>query len=202
MDFDTHPSLFQRLREGENDASWREFDERYRDLILRYCRTRGVQPDDAEDVRQMVMIGFAHALKNFQYDPARGRFRNYLGRCVAHAIRRRAQARHVGTEKLVGEFAAAIEATANNELDAEWEREWMDHHYRLAMRTVRETFEPLSLEVFESLLAGSTVEEASAKFSLSTQAVHKIKQRVRNRLRELIEVQVALEDGVHEPPGN
>ena len=200
MDFDTRPSLFERLRDGENDSSWREFDERYRDLILRYCRVRGLQPDDAEDVRQMVMIGFARALKNFQYDPARGRFRNYLGRCVAHAVQRRASARNVGAEQLMGEFANAIEGAKDEGLDAEWEREWMDHHYRIAMRTVREAFEPQSLEVFERLLAGASVEEASTQFGLSTQAVHKIKQRVRNRLRELIEAQIALEDGVHEPP--
>jgi hypothetical protein len=60
-------------------VSWSAFDERYRDLILRYCRRNGLQPSDAEDVRQMVMLNLAKQLRSFQYDVKKGRFRHSLG---------------------------------------------------------------------------------------------------------------------------
>lgn len=194
MDFDTRPSLFSRLRDGSNDDSWREFETRYRELVLRYCRSRGLQPEDAEDVLQMVLIGFARALQGFRYDPKKGRFRGYLGRCVAHAIRRHAQGRRLDSQALVGEFVCELEDPAAGELDQEWEVEWTDHHLRLAMQAVRTDFEPQSIEVFECLKDGASVEQAAQRFGLSVAAVHKIKQRVRNRLTEQVAEQVAAED--------
>ena len=55
----THPSLLARIQDLDDHAAWREFDARYRDLILRYCRRKGLQPSDAEYVRQIVMLNLA-----------------------------------------------------------------------------------------------------------------------------------------------
>ena len=83
----THPSLLSRVRDTDDVAAWHEFEARYGDLILRYCRARRVQHADAEDVRQLVMIGLASSLRSFTYDPARGRFRSYLGeRCAMRSF--------------------------------------------------------------------------------------------------------------------
>jgi len=89
-----------------------------------------------------------------------------------------------------------LEDPAPSELDAEWESEWTNHHLRLAMQGVREEFEPQSIEVFEALKEGASVEETAKRFGMSSAAVHKVKQRVRERLRERIAEQVAAEDPV------
>ena len=68
------------------------------------------------------------------------------------------------------------------------------HHYRLAMQTIRETYDSKSVSAFEALLEGATVDEAAERHEMSTQAVHKVKQRIRQRLKELIAVQVQEED--------
>jgi RNA polymerase sigma factor (sigma-70 family) len=196
MDFDTRPSLFSHLRDGGNEGAWREFEARYRELVLRYCRARGLQPDDAEDVLQVVLMGFAGALRSFRYDRSKGRFRNYLGRCVAHAIARLKQGRRLDAGTLVGEFVTELEDPSPSELDQEWESEWTGHHLRLAMQAVREEFEPQSIEVFEALKEGASVEQAAQRFGLSVAAVYKVKQRVRERLRERIAQQIAAEDPV------
>jgi DNA-directed RNA polymerase specialized sigma24 family protein len=83
--------------------------------------------------------------------------------------------------------------------DGLWEKEWADHHYRLAMGTVRATFEDRSVQVFDRLLAGDSVRDAAQAFGTSEQAVRKIKQRIRNRLRELIDQQVRDEDQLRWP---
>lgn len=183
------------MRDPSDAVAWGEFDAAYRDLIIRYCRARGLQVADAEDVRQMVMMSLARALRTFEYQPARGRFRGYLYRTVRNAITQQHARPKVRPEPIDNVELAMHAATDDEAVDALWEREWMDHHYRLAMRTIRATFDPRSVEVFDRLLEGRSVDDVAAEFALSTQAVHKVKQRIRNRMTELIRDQVLEEDG-------
>ncbi len=70
----------------------------------------------------------------------------------------------------------------------------MQHHFRLAMSAIHETFEPRSIEIFERSLAGTSTANLAAEFSTSEDAVHKIRQRIRARLEELVAEQVAAEE--------
>lgn len=196
----TRPSLLLRLRDHGDQEAWRQFDRQYRDLVLRYCRRRGLQADDAEDVRQLVMLNFSKGMGTFRYQPERGRFRDYLGRTVQNAIHRlfrrpRREVRGLDTQDLSSlEDGDAVPLDRDLALDREWEIEWMNHHYRMAMGTLRGSSESRSLEVFEHLLAGGTTDEVARTFEMSRDAVHKVKQRVRDRLKELIAEQIADED--------
>ncbi|MAG56666.1 MAG: hypothetical protein CMJ83_10285 [Planctomycetes bacterium] len=187
----TRPSLLARLRDGHDELAWREFDQRYRDLIVRYARQSGLQPADAEDVRQVVMMNLARAMPGFQYDPGRGRFRGYLGRVVRNAVRRHQRGQGARFLELGHDLAEA-----SGMADPIWDREWMLHHYRRAMGTVRRGFEARSVSVFDRILAGDPVQEVATDFDLTVQAVHKVKQRIRRRLQDLVARQVAEEDGL------
>jgi RNA polymerase sigma-70 factor (ECF subfamily) len=190
----TQPSLLLRVRNPDDQAAWREFDEKYRGLILGYCRVRGLQPSDAEDVRQSVMLNLTRFLPHFDYQPSKGKFRYYLGRAVKNAIAQHFARQKGGDAALDTAVLATVPASGEVETDELWEREWVDHHYRLAMKMIRASFEPRSVQVFEELLAGQTPEQAAAKFELNAAAVYKIKQRIRDRLKELIDEQVKDED--------
>lgn len=191
----THPSLLARVRDPADAAAWREFEGRYRDLIRRYCRAKGLQAADAEDVGQLVLLALARALQGgFAFDPARGRFRDYLGRVVNNAIRR-----HVSRPKQSPHLldTAVLEhlMTGGEEApDAPWEREWMQHHFRLAMRAVRAECKPSSLGIFERLLTGLSVPAVAEACGTTPEAVYKVKQRIRERLKERIEQQVRDEE--------
>lgn len=190
----TQPSLLSRVRDPADQAAWREFESKYRELILRYCRRRGLQATDAEDVLQGTLLKLMRSLPGFVYDPSRGRFRDYLCRAVRNAIadltvRQSSRPRPVDTEVLENVLEP-------QPADEQWEEEWTDHHYRQAMATVRSTFEPQSVAVFERLLAGDPVEGVAAAFGMNVLAVHKVKQRVKERLQQLIETQIAEEDRV------
>src|SRR5690606_13769623 len=152
----TRASLLSRLREPSDDAAWREFDGTYRELIVRYCRSRHLQAADAEDVRQIVMLNLTRTLPSFAYDPARGRFRHYLCRTIRNAIFQfyaRPSQRGEALSHVEPSLLATDDAAEQDEI---WQREWMDHHYRLAMKTIRATFEPRSVEVFDRLLKESS----------------------------------------------
>ena len=187
----THPSLLARLRDTGDQAAWREFDARYGDLIVRYCFAKGLQFSDAEDVRQMVLLSISRVMPQFRYSPQRGTFRSYLGQVVRRAVIAFYENRRPNQRPLTIKNIETIAAPLDHEpADAQWESQWIAHHYRLAMNSIRATYEPKSVAVFERLIAGESVQAVAAVFSLSEQAVHKIKQRIRDRLRETIAQQV------------
>ncbi|MCA9253978.1 MAG: sigma-70 family RNA polymerase sigma factor, partial [Phycisphaerales bacterium] len=74
----TRASLLLRIRDPDDQRAWREFDGAYGELIVRYCRARGLQLVDAEDVRQLVMLNLSRSIPRFEYQPEVGRFRDYL----------------------------------------------------------------------------------------------------------------------------
>ena len=192
VDHRTRVSLLVRLKNVEDDEAWWEFDRCYRELILRYSRHFGLQQADAEDVRQEVMMQLARTMPGFRYDSDRGRFRSYLRQSIKNAATRRIRRPSVGKVELSTSVEPAVGGDAD---DAAWEREWMGHHYRIAMETIRRQFDPRSVEVFDAILAGREVQEVARQHEMSTQAVHKVKQRVKQRLIELISRQVREEEG-------
>ena len=94
------------------------------------------------------------------------------------------------------ELVAEVAVPPDPALDAEWENEWMLHHYRTAMEGVRASADPKSVEVFEFLLAGHSVSEVAQRFEMTADAVHKVKQRIRDRLKKRISEQVLEDEAV------
>src|SRR4051794_10363567 len=83
----TSHSLLVRLTHLPADPSaWAEFTHRYQPLIRRWCLRRGLDADDAEDVRQDVLARLVRAMKTFRYDP-RGGFRRWLYVVCRNALR-------------------------------------------------------------------------------------------------------------------
>lgn len=191
----TRASLLLRVRDPADADAWRAFEARYGDLIVRYARARGLSFHDALDARQVVLARLASSLRGFRYDPARGRFRTYLGAVVRSVVIRMASCPGGAVVRLDEVEGTAWEPEA---LDAEalamWEREWALHHARMARARLEGELEPRSLEVFDRLLAGDSVEAAAARFAMSLDAVHKVKQRIRDRMRALIAQQVREEE--------
>ncbi len=189
----THPSLLERLRDGTDDDAWAEFDRRYGELIVRYCRGRGLSLADAEDVRQIALMNFARAARGFEYSPQRGRFRSYLGQVVRSAISRHCR-RPIRAELALDN--SVLSSIADEEpADELWEQQWVRHHLRVAMQTIRSTYSPRSVEAFDRLLAGRSTRDVAREMEMSEEAVHKVKQRIRDRLKTLVAVQLQEEDG-------
>lgn len=193
----TRATLLERVREGDDAAAWREFDGAYREMLLRFCRSRGLQHADAEDVIQLVFVRLTNGLRRFEYNPARGRFRDYLFRCVRSALSDWAgcQSRQSRAVCLRDDGAIAGE----DEIERTLEQEWVDHHYRLAIEHVLGTVEARSAEILRATLAGRAVSDIAAALGMQEMAVYKTQQRLRDRLRARIAEQVAAEDGPDGP---
>lgn len=191
----TRASLLSRLRGPSDDDAWREFDARYGALIVRYCHSRGLQFSDAEDVRQIVMLNLAKGLTGFRYDPSRGRFRTYLGRVIRNAISRYCNAPQAIPPSLLAHADAhEVAERIESEDHARWEREWVMHHYRLALSTLQQECDPRAFRAFHQLLDGAAVVDAARENKMTVDAVYKLRQRIRDRLREQIVQQIRIEE--------
>ncbi len=193
----THSTLLSRLRNRDDQAAWREFEARYRPLIVEFCRRRGLTAADAEDVTQRVMSSMVQTLPGFLYDPARGRFRSYLLRCTKNAITdwlRCPSRRDLRLDTSVAEGLAGGGDIPSPDEEALWEREWVAHHYRRALETIRQTFAAKSVEIFERMIAGSSPSDLAIEYNMTDDAIVKIRQRVRQRMEELIAQQVREEE--------
>jgi len=94
-DSQTHPSLLERLRNGEDGQSWYDFYQRYGRAMYAFAKRCGCSDSTAEDIIQEVMITLFEKRHLFRYDPTRGRFSNWLYTVVRQkvALCRRQQAR-------------------------------------------------------------------------------------------------------------
>jgi RNA polymerase sigma-70 factor (ECF subfamily) len=192
----TSASLLSRIRDTADRAAWQEFESLYRELLIRFCRRRGLQRADADDVTQIIFLNLAKSLPGFIYNAQRGRFRSYLYRVARNAITRYLSCPETARAALDIDMLDALAADRDEGLDEIWEQEWADHHYRLAMRRLREMVEPRTVQVFERLVAGATVARAAEELGMKVDAVEKIRQRVRARLQDLIAEQVREEDEI------
>ncbi|MCA8987576.1 MAG: sigma-70 family RNA polymerase sigma factor [Planctomycetaceae bacterium] len=83
----TNVSLLLRIRQNERDPqAWRDFVGRYGRRIYEWCLNRKLQPVDAEDVTQNVLIKLARQLGTFEYQPELT-FRGWLRRITENAVK-------------------------------------------------------------------------------------------------------------------
>ena len=82
----TSITLLNRIRANrEDETAWRDFVKRYGTRIYQWCQNRKLQPNDAEDVTQDVLLKLAIQFEKFEYDPNRS-FRGWLRRVTENAV--------------------------------------------------------------------------------------------------------------------
>lgn len=198
----TQITLVARLRNPADAAAWQRLESLYRDLLVRYAMREGMQAADAEDVAQGVFAALLRSMQSFEYDPKRGRFRDYLFTAArAHMSRQR----RFSSRLVAGQTPLPLEGTADRggcapsiedvEARARFEQEWIDHHYRRAMDELRRTHPAESVAMFERLLRGEPVETVAADLGTTVEAIYKRRERIRERLREILDAQLAEEEG-------
>lgn len=184
----TNLTLLLRLRDRSDSLSWKEFHDRYGELLYRYARGRGAAHADAEDIVQEVELYVFKAMEGFEYDARKGRFRAYLRSAVVHSMGRRArkQARQpIAVDPNTFDF---VKAKSESSADVRWEQEWRYHRLRWALRTVAGEFEETTLQAFHlHALGGMSVEETAGRLGLSKASVYQSKSRVLKRIKSQLE---------------
>lgn len=179
----TNPSLLLRVRDARDGSAWGEFVETYTPMIFSYCRLRQLQESDAADVTQEVLIRLAIALRQFEYNPEIGRFRDWLG-VVTHRELLRFWNRRRPMHSL--EFASG---DGSQQREIENQSLWNDHFHaellRIALERVRSEFNDETWKAFySSWIDNRPATLVADQMNIGIERVYVSKSKVLKRLRE------------------
>jgi RNA polymerase sigma-70 factor (ECF subfamily) len=187
---ETRASLLIRLKDRADQEAWQEFMEIYRPVVCRLARHKGLQDADAEDLAQQVFLAVARAIDRWQADPARARFRTWLGR-IAHnllvnMVTRGPLDRATGNTHIQDllEQRPAAEGPESEFVQVQYQREV----FRWAARRVRREFAAETWQAFwQTAVRGRSTPEVSEELGKSIGSVYAARSRVMRRLRETID---------------
>jgi RNA polymerase sigma-70 factor (ECF subfamily) len=184
----TRPTLLERLQEGCDPLAWEEFYQRYWALIHGAAKRRGCSDHTADEIVQELMLKVYEQKDVFQYDPARGRFRNWLGVLVRNKV---AQHRRQPSERVRAlggdpDDVSAEPAANDPEPDAAWEASFEEALLLVLLDVLRREMSPQAYQAFELLTSGELSAAQVAKYvDLSPTGVYRAHKRALRRLREL-----------------
>ena len=189
MSFTTHIDIISRLRDRENQA-WEDFFDSYAQLIRLHGRDCGVKEENLDDLVQDVMLAVTRKSATFQYDPGKGRFRDYLKKIIrAKAAdilrghyRREAPLLHVAdTAKL--DLIPDEALPPDQALDRDFAGEWKNLFVKDCMRLLREKVNLKHYQIFFLLEVRKLPASQVAAFSgLSLVTVYCIRSRMERAL--------------------
>jgi RNA polymerase sigma-70 factor (ECF subfamily) len=179
----TRPSLLVRLRDVADADAWQTFVTTYAPLVYSACRKHGLQDADAADLAQEVLTQVVRSMRTFEYQPERGRFRDWLWIVTRHRIARfEARRRH----EVVTAGAEALVQTAG-EPDPAWVADFNAQVLRVALQRIRPHFEAITWDAFEGTWRDDRpAPEVAAATGLPIDSVYAAKSRILKRLREEI----------------
>jgi RNA polymerase sigma-70 factor (ECF subfamily) len=186
MNTTTQATLLERLREGDGVMAWEEFFSRYWRLIFATARRRGCQAHTAEEIVQEVMLTVFQQRDVFQYDPHKGRFRDWLRTVVRNAVARHRREPAQRIRAPGGESVVPLETVMDEGLDDAWEAHFERAVLASLIDIVRQEVAPETYQAFELLALGELSGAEVARITgLSRNAVYLARKRVGRRLQQL-----------------
>jgi RNA polymerase sigma-70 factor (ECF subfamily) len=181
------------MRDPGDTEAWQTFVDVYGPLIYRHGRGCGLQDADAAEVTQEVLLQVSRCIQRFEYDPQRGRFRDWLGTVTRNKIRRflhcaagaRARVESSG-EELLANVASPLEETP-------WTEAFERHLLHCALTRIRSHFDAHHWRAFEAVWRENRpAADVARELGQQTDWVYLVKSRILKRLQE--EVQALAED--------
>jgi len=176
----TSPSLLLRIRNPEDGDSWQRFESVYSPVIRSYCRRRGIQATDIDDIAQEVMAAVSKAIQSFEYQPKKGKFRGWLATVTANKLRNFANKSTIEQEKFV-EYLNQLANTPDS--DSQWTELFMQQVFKAASDQVKQEVEDTTWQCFErAWIDGQPAAEIAEQLGLPIHTVYVNKSRVLKRM--------------------
>jgi RNA polymerase sigma-70 factor (ECF subfamily) len=159
----TRRTLLSRLKDLNDEASWKDFFDTYWKLIYTTALKAGLSESEAEDVVQETIIGVCKQMPDFKYDPALGSFKAYLLRLTRWRINdqfRKRMPREVlsvhspkpqagGAGGRVVQDLENLPDDSSLELDRIWHEEWEKNLVERAIECVKRRVDPRQYQMFD-----------------------------------------------------
>jgi len=193
----TRKSLLGRLKDWEDNQSWRSFFDTYWKLIHGFALGRGLNHDEAQEVVQETVVAVARHIGQFQYDPQRCRFKTWLlgvtRSKIANQFARRA--RHSQRPALGDpadnsrtDLLAQIPDEQSGNWDRVWDEEWQKNLMEAALQRVRRQVSIEQFQMFDLfVLKHWPARDVAKALRVTVGHVYVAKHRVAKLVRKEIE---------------
>lgn len=193
----TRNSLLGRLKDLDDQTSWRDFFNTYWKLIYNTAIRAGLSPADAEDVVQETVLTVTRRIKELKYDPALGSFKGWLLNTTRWRIADQFRKLNAGRiadhhhSENDGRRTAAIERMPDDfNWDEHWERDWQRNLMDAAIEKVKREVSPRQFQIFDLyVLKEWPVSRVTAALGVSSGQVYLAKHRIsallKRKLKEL-----------------
>ena len=151
----TRQSLLSRLKDYDDNDSWRDFFHTYWKLIYSLALRSGLSDAEAQEVVQETIIAVSKQMPDFKYDRKKGSFKSWLLQLtrwrIQDQLRRRQRDERLagghddGTDPDGGVENVPDPATA----DSAWEDEWQKNLVEAALRRVKTQAKPKQFQIFD-----------------------------------------------------
>src|SRR6266487_2006145 len=154
----TRHSLLSRLKNWDDQESWKDFFETYWRLLYSVARKSGLSEAEAQDIVQDTIIAVAKKMPQFHYDPAVGSFKSWLllitrRRIIDHVRKSQRQPlRHEPHASEAETRTGTIEPLpdpAGDRFGQIWEDEWQRNMLEAAVARVKEKVDPKQFQIFD-----------------------------------------------------
>ncbi|MEM6470299.1 MAG: sigma-70 family RNA polymerase sigma factor [Planctomycetota bacterium] len=185
----TRASLLLRLGNQSRDA-WPEFLSIYESALYGFCRAKGLQDADAQDVLQDVLTAVMRKLPDWDSDSKKGSFRGWLFRVARNIavdeVKRKATKETASGDSQVGRLLAQVPVPADRydqSFEAEYKLALLDWASNQVKAEVRDS---TWLSFRKTALEGQKAEAVAESLGVSVGTVYTAKCRVVARIRAVI----------------
>jgi len=194
----TRRSLLNRLRDWEDQASWRDFFNTYWKFIYGVAVRSGLSDHEAEDVVQETVLSVAKKMPEYVYDPARCSFKGWLMHVtrlrILDQLRRRqpafqqAPARDRDSNRTATVERIADPAGSLAQQDAAWDEEWERNLVDAAMERVKLRVKAEHYQIFHlSAVKGLKTGEVARMLQVSAGQVYLVRHRLGKEVKREVE---------------
>ena len=193
----TSTTLLRDLAQDSQHARWGEFAQRYRPMMEAFMRER-FPTVDADDAVQEALIALIKVFPVYKYSPEdTGAFHNYL----TGILRRRAlrviesESRRLNKEQKYHEIEELASSGGNEDDRSSWRESVLE--IALQQLLADESINDRTKQAFVRVAVNGEKPESVAKsFGITRNAVDQMKARMKNRLRELADALIKVEDEI------
>jgi RNA polymerase sigma factor (sigma-70 family) len=193
----TRSSLLDRLRDWEDQASWREFFNTYWKFIYSVAIRSGLSDQEAEDVVQETVLSIAKKMPEFIYDPAKCSFKGWLMhvtrlRIIDQLRRRQPPFQQSPTGDCDSRKTPTVERIPDPagvaQQDAAWDDEWERNLVDAAMERVKLRVKPEHYQIFYlSAVKGLGTREVARMLQVNIGQVYLVRHRLAKDVKREVE---------------
>ena len=181
----TRWTLIERLKNWDDQESWRQFFDTYWHLIYRVAKKAGLTDVEAQDIVQETVIAMANKLPGFIYDPKVCSFKTWMLRLtrwrIIDTLRKRLPQSAPAADSN-GTATSALDRIPDEsslKLDAVWDEEWEKSLLSAALQRVKPHLKPEHYQIFDLYaLRQLPVSQVAELMGVSVARIYLVKHRV------------------------